>query len=270
MKQVQCLSALPENSGLGVCRRAQVLFRAALVVMRGVLWRRGASSLPADPYVKVWLMHKDKRVEKKKTVVMKRCLNPVFNESFPFDVPAHVLRETTIIITVMDKDKLSRNDVIGKVSPPFSSSLPRRFLPLSNLTLWHRPPPPPLPTQVIAEPVSTDPCWSSHLRGPQTGNVYVLLKMHFRSCMSHESARRAGRCVRSSLTHNRRVDGAVQPINSNNDVSFGLKEAANVSSFTERAAFELNLSSRCCILHPYIYIYYLPTCCTSVITGFLL
>uniref|UniRef100_A0A3B4Z8B1 Synaptotagmin-7 n=1 Tax=Seriola lalandi dorsalis TaxID=1841481 RepID=A0A3B4Z8B1_SERLL len=69
----------------------------------------------SDPYVKVWLMHKDKRVEKKKTVVMKRCLNPVFNESFPFDVPAHVLRETTIIITVMDKDRLSRNDVIGKI-----------------------------------------------------------------------------------------------------------------------------------------------------------
>ncbi|KAF0041031.1 hypothetical protein F2P81_006929 [Scophthalmus maximus] len=68
----------------------------------------------SDPYVKVWLMHKDKRVEKKKTVTMKRCLNPIFNESFPFDVPAHVLRETTIIITVMDKDRLSRNDVIGK------------------------------------------------------------------------------------------------------------------------------------------------------------
>lgn len=71
-------------------------------------------------------MHKDKRVEKKKTVVMKRCLNPVFNESFPFDVPAHVLRETTIIITVMDKDRLSRNDVIGKVSPSlffFASSI---------------------------------------------------------------------------------------------------------------------------------------------------
>uniref|UniRef100_A0A8C2ATP2 Synaptotagmin-7 n=1 Tax=Cyprinus carpio TaxID=7962 RepID=A0A8C2ATP2_CYPCA len=71
----------------------------------------------SDPYVKVWLMHKDKRVEKKKTVTIKRCLNPIFNESFPFDVPAHVLRETTIIITVMDKDRLSRNDVIGKVLP---------------------------------------------------------------------------------------------------------------------------------------------------------
>ena len=30
-------------------------------------------------------------------------------------IPTEKLRETTIIITVMDKDKLSRNDVIGKV-----------------------------------------------------------------------------------------------------------------------------------------------------------
>ncbi|NWR21979.1 SYT7 protein, partial [Emberiza fucata] len=69
----------------------------------------------SDPYVKVWLMYKDKRVEKKKTVVMKRCLNPVFNESFTFDIPTERLRETTIVITVMDKDRLSRNDVIGKI-----------------------------------------------------------------------------------------------------------------------------------------------------------
>lgn len=70
---------------------------------------------PPDPYVKVWLMYKDKRVEKKKTVTMKRNLNPIFNESFAFDIPTEKLRETTIIITVMDKDRLSRNDVIGKV-----------------------------------------------------------------------------------------------------------------------------------------------------------
>ncbi|XP_069925808.1 synaptotagmin-7 isoform X6 [Oryctolagus cuniculus] len=69
----------------------------------------------SDPYVKVWLMYKDKRVEKKKTVTMKRNLNPIFNESFAFDIPTEKLRETTIIITVMDKDKLSRNDVIGKI-----------------------------------------------------------------------------------------------------------------------------------------------------------
>ncbi|XP_047246540.1 synaptotagmin-7 [Girardinichthys multiradiatus] len=98
----------------------------------------------SDPYVKVWLMHKDKRVEKKKTPVIKRCLNPVFNESFPFDVPAHVLRETTIIITVMDKDRLSRNDVIGKIylswkSGPAEVKHWKDMLarPRTNVAQWH-------------------------------------------------------------------------------------------------------------------------------------
>ncbi|XP_067090268.1 synaptotagmin-7 [Osmerus mordax] len=98
----------------------------------------------SDPYVKVWLMHKDKRVEKKKTVTMKRCLNPIFNESFPFDVPAHVLRETTIIITVMDKDRLSRNDVIGKIylswkSGPAEVKHWKDMMgrPRTNVAQWH-------------------------------------------------------------------------------------------------------------------------------------
>ncbi|XP_053092752.1 synaptotagmin-7 isoform X1 [Pangasianodon hypophthalmus] len=98
----------------------------------------------SDPYVKVWLMHKDKRVEKKKTITIKRCLNPVFNESFPFDIPAHVLRETTIIITVMDKDRLSRNDVIGKIylswkSGPAEVKHWKDMLsrPRTNVAQWH-------------------------------------------------------------------------------------------------------------------------------------
>ncbi|KAF7701935.1 hypothetical protein HF521_001218 [Silurus meridionalis] len=98
----------------------------------------------SDPYVKVWLMHKDKRVEKKKTVTIKRCLNPIFNESFPFDIPAHVLRETTIIITVMDKDRLSRNDVIGKIylswkSGPAEVKHWKDMLsrPRTNVAQWH-------------------------------------------------------------------------------------------------------------------------------------
>lgn len=71
-------------------------------------------------------MYKDKRVEKKKTVTMKRNLNPIFNESFAFDIPTEKLRETTIVITVMDKDKLSRNDVIGKVGGPQQGSVLQR------------------------------------------------------------------------------------------------------------------------------------------------
>ena len=40
-----------------------------------------------DPYVKIYLLYNGQRIAKKKTHVKKRTLNPVFNESFLFDVP---------------------------------------------------------------------------------------------------------------------------------------------------------------------------------------
>ncbi len=40
-----------------------------------------------DPYVKIYLLYNGQRVAKKKTHVKKRTLNPVFNESFVFDLP---------------------------------------------------------------------------------------------------------------------------------------------------------------------------------------
>lgn len=42
----------------------------------------------ADPYVKMYLLYNGQRIAKKKTHVKKRTLNPVFNESFVFDIPA--------------------------------------------------------------------------------------------------------------------------------------------------------------------------------------
>ena len=42
-----------------------------------------------DPYVKIYLLYNGQRIAKKKTHVKKRTLNPVFNESFGFDVPCN-------------------------------------------------------------------------------------------------------------------------------------------------------------------------------------
>lgn len=69
----------------------------------------------SDPYVKVWLQHGDKRVEKKKTCIIKRTLNPVYNESFVFSVPWEKLRETSLLVSVMDFDSVGRNELIGKI-----------------------------------------------------------------------------------------------------------------------------------------------------------
>ena len=40
-----------------------------------------------DPYVKIYLLFNKQRITKKKTHIKKRTLNPVFNESFVFDLP---------------------------------------------------------------------------------------------------------------------------------------------------------------------------------------
>ncbi|CAH1799974.1 unnamed protein product, partial [Owenia fusiformis] len=68
----------------------------------------------SDPYVKLWLMYQGKKIEKKKTEIKMRNLNPVYNESFIFQVPYEKIRETTIHISVYDWDRMSRNDLIGQ------------------------------------------------------------------------------------------------------------------------------------------------------------
>ncbi|XP_002740330.1 synaptotagmin-7-like [Saccoglossus kowalevskii] len=69
----------------------------------------------SDPYVKIWLMYKGRRIEKKKTRIKHRDLNPIFNESFIFNITVDKLMDTTFYVTVMDKDRLSRNETIGGV-----------------------------------------------------------------------------------------------------------------------------------------------------------
>lgn len=56
-----------------------------------------------------------KRVKKKKTARKKHTLNPVWNESFQFDLPTEQIEHASIVISVMDYDALSRNDGIGQV-----------------------------------------------------------------------------------------------------------------------------------------------------------
>lgn len=60
-------------------------------------------------------MHEGKKSEKKKTAIKDKTLNPVFNESFDFDVPYERIRATSISISVMDYDRMGRNEEIGQV-----------------------------------------------------------------------------------------------------------------------------------------------------------
>lgn len=69
----------------------------------------------ADPYVKVYLLYKGQRVAKKKTHVKKRTLNPVYNESFVFEVPADNLDNVSLELLLLDWDRVTKNEVIGRL-----------------------------------------------------------------------------------------------------------------------------------------------------------
>ncbi|XP_023247842.1 synaptotagmin-10-like [Copidosoma floridanum] len=67
----------------------------------------------SDPYVKVYLLCQGKRIKKKKTSVKKGCLNPVYNEALVFDVPAENIEDCSLIIKVIDYDRIGANELMG-------------------------------------------------------------------------------------------------------------------------------------------------------------
>lgn len=71
----------------------------------------------SDPYVKLYLHHQNTRSAKKKTHIKKRSLNPVFNESFIFDLPSKdgSLDEVQLEIIMCDWDRITKNEVIGRL-----------------------------------------------------------------------------------------------------------------------------------------------------------
>jgi len=72
----------------------------------------------SDPYVKIYLLFNNQRIVKKKTHVKKRTLNPVFNESFVFDLPKtqdSSLNSIQLEFIMLDWDRVTKNEVIGKL-----------------------------------------------------------------------------------------------------------------------------------------------------------
>uniref|UniRef100_H3A4S6 Synaptotagmin 11 n=1 Tax=Latimeria chalumnae TaxID=7897 RepID=H3A4S6_LATCH len=69
----------------------------------------------SDPYVKVNIYYGRKRIAKKKTHVKKCTLNPVFNESFIYDIPLELLADISVEFLVIDFDRTTKNEVVGRL-----------------------------------------------------------------------------------------------------------------------------------------------------------
>ncbi|KAK7124748.1 hypothetical protein R3I94_018961 [Phoxinus phoxinus] len=88
------------------------------------------SGLSGNPYVKVNVFYGRKRIAKKKTHVKKCTLNPVFNESFIYDVPAELMPDISVEFLVIDFDRTTKNEVVGRLVLGGQSPIP------SGVTHW--------------------------------------------------------------------------------------------------------------------------------------
>ncbi|KAE8607096.1 hypothetical protein XENTR_v10011006 [Xenopus tropicalis] len=84
-----------------------------VVKVRNLLWTEGKTT--ADPFVKVYLLQDGRKISKKKTAVKRDDRNPVFNEAMIFSVPAIVLQELSLRITVAECCEDGRAENIGHV-----------------------------------------------------------------------------------------------------------------------------------------------------------
>ncbi|NWI78781.1 SYT1 protein, partial [Dryoscopus gambensis] len=73
----------------------------------------------SDPYVIVYLTSDvRKRYE---TKVYRKTLNPIFNESFTFQVPQAEVSESTLVMQIYDFNRFAKHDIIGEVRLPLAS-----------------------------------------------------------------------------------------------------------------------------------------------------
>ncbi|EDO43704.1 predicted protein, partial [Nematostella vectensis] len=119
--------------------------RIIVVVMKANKLKAMDLTGSSDPYVKMYIMHKDRRLDKKKTTIKRRTRDPVWNESFIFDVPLDKIRDLTFVFNVMDYDRITQNELIGQVILGYrttGSSL-RHWTEMMNnprkpVAQWHR------------------------------------------------------------------------------------------------------------------------------------
>ncbi|KAM6115336.1 synaptotagmin-8 [Pterocles gutturalis] len=77
---------------------------------------RGGTS---DPYVIVYLTSDTKK--KYETKVYRKTLNPIFNESFIFQVTQAEVPESTLVMQIYDFNRFAKHDIIGEVRLPLAS-----------------------------------------------------------------------------------------------------------------------------------------------------
>ncbi|XP_053304499.1 synaptotagmin-12 [Spea bombifrons] len=89
--------------------------RLTVVVVKGKNLALTEGRVTGDPFVKVYLLQDGRKISKKKTAVKRDDRNPVFNEAMIFSVPAIVLQDLSLRITVAECCEGGRTENVGHV-----------------------------------------------------------------------------------------------------------------------------------------------------------
>ena len=63
-----------------------------------------------------------KRLKKKRTVVKKREVNPVWNEAFSFNIPLRILHRVSVMVLVKHHSERGKEKLLGKLMIGASST----------------------------------------------------------------------------------------------------------------------------------------------------
>ncbi|NXY85698.1 SYT12 protein, partial [Alcedo cyanopectus] len=85
-----------------------------VVKAKNLVWSNSKVTA-ADPFVKVYLLQDGRKISKKKTAVKRDDTNPVFNEAMIFSVPAIVLQDLSLRVTVAEWGEDGHADNTGHV-----------------------------------------------------------------------------------------------------------------------------------------------------------
>ncbi|XP_052399455.1 synaptotagmin-12-like isoform X2 [Carassius gibelio] len=80
---------------------------------KSLVWTNGKTT--ADLFVKVYLLQDGRKIRKKKTSVKRDDTNPIFNEAMIFSVPAVVLQDLSLRVTVAESTEDGRDENMGHV-----------------------------------------------------------------------------------------------------------------------------------------------------------
>ncbi|XP_077999584.1 synaptotagmin-15-like [Glandiceps talaboti] len=104
------LAYLPSGDRLSV-----VILRAKHVKKAKELKEDKQAPESLDTYVKVTLVYGNEKVKTRKTQVIGRNDNPVYNESLAYVVPPGYLDDSSLVITVMQRGFIKRDAPIGRI-----------------------------------------------------------------------------------------------------------------------------------------------------------